>query len=75
MTNEQIFIIVVIAIIWAILIANVVGNTVNKKIEGPIQEKVCPPHKWAWEEQIGVEPAVHYIRCQRCRRLPGWDNK
>lgn len=56
----------------------VLARLLNRKFEMPPvkveKEKVCPPHKWEWEDQIGC-PGVNFVRCQICRRLPGWDDK
>jgi hypothetical protein len=55
---------------------NIITNKLDKKSGHadplPPTEKRCPSHKWAWEEQIGL-PGTYYIRCQWCRRLPGYD--
>ena len=73
---QQIFPILII--IWVFIIALKVGAYLDKKSKNGsklvIQEKFCPPHKWLWEEQIGME-GTFYIRCQRCRRLPGWEGE
>ena len=38
------------------------------KIE-TIPEKACPPHRWKWEEQPGMEN-VSYMWCLTCRKTP-----
>lgn len=63
-------------IIWGILIYIRIRNHLDKsnkvlKIE---KEKKCPPHTWKWEEQIGMQ-GTWYIRCQSCRKLPGWSEE
>jgi len=62
-----------------ILIGVIVGSRLDKKIESTIPKpeepkKVCPMHDWHWEEQIGLED-TWFIRCKRCRRLPGWGDE
>lgn len=60
-------------------IASKIGSYLDKKSKNEFKpeqpKKVCPLHDWAWEEQIGVEPPTFFIRCQRCRRLPGWERE
>ena len=66
-------------IIWLMLIGIRIGAYLDKKnnknVPNLVVEKACPPHKWAWEDQPGVEPATYFIRCQRCKRLPGFDRE
>lgn len=60
------------------LIVIYVSNAAN--IEKEQMEKLsmitrtCPPHKWNWEEQPGIDPPVYFIRCQRCKMLPSTDH-
>ena len=76
--NELKHIIPLLIIIWAGILYVRIRNTVDavKKIkaekEKPVEEKRCPAHKWEWEEQLGM-PGIFYIRCQWCRKLPGWE--
>lgn len=77
--QEYSYLIPVIIAVWVFLLTIRIGAYLDKKAEKsefkPIPvEKICPPHKWLWEEQIGME-GTFYIRCQVCRRLPGWDSK
>lgn len=68
----------VIIIIWVGILGVLIGNYLDAKVakveDKPI-EKACPPHMWDWEQQLGAEEEVFYIRCKRCRRLPGWDKE
>jgi len=81
MDKQLYFYIGFIVVTWLFIFGTIIGRHLDKKIDGdkPKTEKVpeeraCPPHKWAWEDQIGME-GVTLIRCQRCRRLPGWIDK
>jgi hypothetical protein len=70
----------IIFISWVLILAIKIGTYLDKKARKDypkhvVSEKACPPHRWAWEEQIGIDPPVYYIRCQRCRRLPGWERE
>ncbi len=71
------FLIPVLVVIWVMIIGIRFANYMEKKYgmntTMPVPEKRCPAHKWAWEEQPGVEPKTHFIRCQWCGRLPGYD--
>lgn len=80
MNDSELFLFTGIIVIWIILIGLRVGSYLDSKIdkkvdikaaEQPIKEKRCPAHKWRWEEQIGME-GTFCIRCQWCRKLPGW---
>ena len=76
---EYSVIITVIIFAWILILALRIGTWLNNKSAKnecvpPKVEKACPPHSWRWEEQIGMEN-TYFIRCQRCRRLPGWDRE
>jgi hypothetical protein len=73
MTPLETFVVTAIIIIWVILLNLRIQAHLEKKVgeTSPIMEKACPPHMWRWEEQVGME-GTWFIRCQRCRRLPGW---
>jgi hypothetical protein len=69
-------------IILLLLISGKIGAHYDEKLKKdhedfikdiPI-EKSCPPHSWEWEEQLDMLDTT-YIRCQKCRRLPGWPDK
>lgn len=73
------FILPIIVVIWVMILAIRIGMYLDKKagrnLYNPVViEKVCPPHKWDWVKQPGIEEAIFYIRCQKCRRLPGYEN-
>lgn len=62
----------VIIVIWIMLIGIRISAHMEKKYRESnpvIPEKACPPHKWRWEEQPGMENTC-FIRCQRCMRMP-----
>lgn len=61
-----------IVVFGVFTIALKIGSHLDKRIENETpKEKRCPAHKWEWEEQVGM-PGTSYIRCQWCRKLPGW---
>lgn len=69
------FLIIIIVCFIAVVI-NSFSYKEPEQIENPrFKEKFCPPHRWEWEEQPGFDKPVYFIRCQRCRRLPGWDRE
>jgi hypothetical protein len=55
-----------------ILFASHLNSKVDQKLkvtqEKPL-DKSCPPHKWRYEDQPGVE-GVSFIRCQICKKTP-----
>lgn len=68
------FLIPVLVIIWIMLIGIRLGSYLDKKygkysLNSTIPEKVCPPHKWRWEEQPGLDN-TWFMRCQRCMKTP-----
>jgi hypothetical protein len=76
MDNKDIYIIGVIVVIWIFIVGARIGAYFDSKIEKEVilPKKVCPLHDWEWEEQVGI-PGTYYVRCKRCRKLPGWDKE
>ena len=74
MDNNTKFLLFVMLVSWLFIMGTRIGRKMDNKIDKlkEVKEKRCPAHKWEWEQQIGVEPPVFYMRCQWCRRLPGW---
>lgn len=74
MENYKLIALLVI-VIWLFIVGSEIGSFLDRKIDKKkIVEKACPPHRWLSKEQIGM-PGTWFIRCQRCRVLPGWENK
>ena len=62
-----------------ILFAAYFGAKVDKKVKNKsvfeeLKEKSCPPHKWRYEDQPGMEN-VSFIKCQRCLKTPSQINE
>jgi hypothetical protein len=38
------------------------------------KEKTCPPHKWSFVEQPGLEN-TYFTRCTICKMIPGQEGK
>jgi hypothetical protein len=78
--EQYAFIVPVIVVIWVMILGIRVGAYLDAKAKKSspeiiiIPEKFCPPHRWKWEEQPGMENTC-FMRCQRCRRLPGWERE
>ena len=71
-------VVIFIGVAWTIILLLRIGIWMDKaameSMNKVVVEKACPPHNWSWEEQIGME-GTFFIRCQRCRRLPGWEDE
>ncbi len=65
--------IMILTIVWFFVLAIRVGMYLDKKAiekySNRIQEKACPPHRWEWLEQPGLEN-TYYMKCKRCEKTP-----
>lgn len=62
----------IIAIAWFLILAIRVMAYMDKSVKESklaIPEKACPPHKWNWLDQPGMEN-TYYMMCMRCKKTP-----
>lgn len=52
-----------LALFWIIFIFNIPSLPKQKKGD-------CPPHKWKWKKQPGMED-LEYLQCEKCGKFPG----
>lgn len=65
----SIFIIVGV-VFFVIYVTNMMDKKLASKYKNSeVKEKICPPHKWRYEDQPGLED-VSFIRCQLCKKTP-----
>jgi hypothetical protein len=68
MDLSSIVILVGILLVVVYFISRVDEKAKEKLVEAP-KDKVCPPHKWRYEDQPGMEE-ISFIRCQICMKMP-----
>lgn len=65
-------------VIWIMIIASKIGAHLDKKRmkDYPVKpkEKCCPPHKWRFVEQPGMDK-TYFTRCDICNMIPGQEGK
>lgn len=65
----------ILLVIWVMLIGIRIGAYLDRKNKKDIPkipimpEKFCPPHRWKWIEQPGMEN-TYFMRCLRCKKTP-----
>jgi hypothetical protein len=64
-------ILIIISIVFLVifLVNKMDQRMAEKHSEKEIKEKNCPPHKWRYEDQPGMEN-VCFLRCQLCKKTP-----
>ncbi len=72
--EQYAFLIPALVIIWVFIIAIQVGSYLDRhaKPESEIMEvpeKACPPHRWKWLDQPGMEN-TQYMICLWCNKTP-----
>jgi hypothetical protein len=65
-------IVLVVIVVLGLLITefqkNIEASIPEKSVE--VKESVCPPHRWRFIEQPGMEN-TYYIKCDECNKMPG----
>lgn len=71
--SQYAFLIPGIVVIWVFLLAFRIGAYMDSKVDGDnppsIPEKNCPPHRWRWLDQPGMEN-TQYMICLTCKKTP-----
>jgi hypothetical protein len=63
------FVLLASVVLIVVYFVSKTDNKLKDKLTEKPLDKVCPPHKWRYEDQPGMEE-VSFIRCQICMKTP-----